>query len=211
MIDPPRRAVLAGALALPALLALPRAPGAETAWPLEGAALFAALAKGGHVVFFRHAETGPDYPDAREAVLADCATQRNLNEVGKRQSAAIGAAFKARGIPVGDVLASEFCRCWQMADLAFGRHTKVPALTLPASAPRYTAADKAKARAEVAPLLAKAPPAGLNTVIIAHEGTLLMIGGPHLTVQGEAAIYRPAGPAPEHGRVARLFPDAWSA
>lgn len=88
---------------------------------LSGLEFLSALQKGGHVIYFRHAQTDKDYADQADPKmkLDDCETQRKLNDVGEKQANDIGAAFKAKNIPVGEVIASEFCRAWRTADLAF--------------------------------------------------------------------------------------------
>ena len=57
-----------------------------------------------------------------------CSTQRNLSEQGRRDARAIGAAFRKRGIPLGPVLSSRWCRCLDTARLAFGRVEQAPML-----------------------------------------------------------------------------------
>jgi len=112
----PRRAALVLLLAHPAM-AQP-APGSEAAWQ--------ALAEGG-IVLFRHALApgGGDPPGMR---LGECGTQRNLNEEGRAQARRIGAAFRDRGITVGAVRASGWCRAMETAELAFpGRVVAEPA------------------------------------------------------------------------------------
>jgi broad specificity phosphatase PhoE len=98
-----------------ALLAMP-APAAAA-----GEALWTLLARGGQVVLMRHAVTTPGVGDPPGFRLDDCATQRNLTEAGREEARRIGAAFRDRGIPVGPVLSSRWCRCLETARLAFGR------------------------------------------------------------------------------------------
>jgi len=95
---------------------------------LSGAELLATLQAGGNVIFIRHAATEKDFADQVSAVMGDCSTQRTLSEAGWRQARAIGKAFAELQIPVGEVYSSEYCRAWQTADLAFGRHRKTPDL-----------------------------------------------------------------------------------
>ena len=100
---------------------------------LSGPELLSALQEGGHVIYFRHAQTEKDDADQADPSMSldDCETQRKLNEVGnpvKRKRLARPLPKKA--IPVGNVIASEYCRAWQTADLAFGTHEKkCPILT----------------------------------------------------------------------------------
>ncbi len=76
------------------------------------------LLAGGGVVLFRHANApgGGDPPGLR---IGDCSTQRNLDTTGRDQARRIGAAFAARGIAVGAVLTSQWCRTRETAALAF--------------------------------------------------------------------------------------------
>jgi phosphohistidine phosphatase SixA len=71
------------------------------------------------VVLFRHA-TAPGVGDPPGFRLDDCATQRNLDEAGSKQARRIGQAFRDRGIQVGAVVSSQWCRARDTAMLAFG-------------------------------------------------------------------------------------------
>jgi hypothetical protein len=81
-------------------------------------ALRAGLAAGG-VLMFRHA-LAPGTFDPPGFRLDDCATQRNLNEEGRRQARRIGAWFAERGWRPSQVRSSPWCRCLETARLAFG-------------------------------------------------------------------------------------------
>jgi phosphohistidine phosphatase SixA len=81
------------------------------------AAVWETLRTGG-IVLFRHANA-PGGGDPAGMRLGDCASQRNLNETGRIQARRIGAAFRMRGIAVGRVLTSQWCRTRETADLAF--------------------------------------------------------------------------------------------
>ena len=83
--------------------------------------LWALLEAGGQVVLIRHAITTPGVGDPQGFKLEDCATQRNLTDEGRAHAKRIGAEFRKRGIPVGRVLSSPWCRCIETAKLAFGR------------------------------------------------------------------------------------------
>lgn len=73
----------------------------------------------GVIALFRHANA-PGTGDPAGMRLDDCATQRNLDEAGRRQARRIGEAFAARGIAVRAVLTSRWCRSRETARLAFG-------------------------------------------------------------------------------------------
>jgi len=79
---------------------------------------WAALVAGGHVALIRHANAPPGYGgDPPGFRMDDCKTQRNLDELGRQQAQALGAAFRQRGVRVDRVLASPVCRCVDTAEL----------------------------------------------------------------------------------------------
>jgi phosphohistidine phosphatase SixA len=92
-----------------------------------------ALIGGGHVALIRHGNApgpslgqGGDPPGFR---LDDCRTQRNLDDVGRKQSKALGDAFRQHGVRVGRVMSSPWCRCLETADLmAVGKVERSSAL-----------------------------------------------------------------------------------
>jgi hypothetical protein len=70
---------------------------------LSGESLTAALKRGGYVIYFRHADTGPAYLE-QGVDLKRCETQRNLNDNGREEAKLIGAHQKAK---------SRSVRCWR--------------------------------------------------------------------------------------------------
>jgi broad specificity phosphatase PhoE len=91
-------------------------------------ALWALLKDGGQVVLLRHTITTTGVGDPDGFRVEDCASQRNLTEQGREDARRLGAAFRARGVPVGRVLSSRFCRCLETARLAFGKAEAYPPL-----------------------------------------------------------------------------------
>lgn len=193
------------ALAAAASAAQPGVPDAQQA--LAGESLLAALQRGGMVIYFRHADTGPAYLE-QGVDLARCETQRNLNDDGRSEAREIGAQFRRLQIPVGEVRSSEFCRCRETAELAFGRFVVEPLLT-GVSRSAEAADRRNKATAGLKRLLAAPPSAGTNTVLVSHGFNLWDAEGFHLGTQGEAAVYRPDG-AGGYVLVARLRPQEWA-
>ena len=103
------------------------------AWPVlvsaqPGPDLAARLRTGRCAILMRHAQTDPGVGDPPDFDLAQCATQRNLNEAGRSQSRAAGAWFRERDLQPAVVLSSAWCRCIDTAQLAFGRHDLWPPL-----------------------------------------------------------------------------------
>jgi phosphohistidine phosphatase SixA len=96
----------------------------------DDAYVWAALKQGGKVILMRHAHV-----DIREGIgrLApgNCAAEVNLSPRGVKQAKRIGEAFRARGIVVGEVLTSPYCRSIDTGRLAFGRATAAQYLMPP--------------------------------------------------------------------------------
>ena len=64
----------------------------------------------------RHA-IAPGTGDPPGFTLGDCATQRNLDDRGRAQARAIGAAIRDAGVKVDHVLTSQWCRSAETAAL----------------------------------------------------------------------------------------------
>jgi hypothetical protein len=80
--------------------------------------VWAALAQGGLVVLIRHGNAPPGYGgDPPGFRFDDCTTQRNLDDAGREQARALGAAFRKQGVRVDRVVASPMCRCTETAEL----------------------------------------------------------------------------------------------
>src|SRR5688572_5696698 len=92
------------------------------------AALWRAVAGGGHIVIMRHA-LAPGTGDPVNFRLGDCSTQRNLSQAGRSQAARIGALMRKHGITSASVYSSQWCRATETAKLlALGPVTELPAL-----------------------------------------------------------------------------------
>jgi len=172
-------------LALPALLAALLA----TPFALADDALWQRLQSGGHVLLIRHAATDPGIGDPPGFRLAACGTQRNLSAQGKRDAAAIGAALRERGIPLGPVLSSRWCRCLDTARLAFGRVEEAPMLDS-----MFQDSDAA-GRAKVREVLARATrwrQAGArdNLVLVTHDVNIRALVSEYVA-QGEIVVAQP--------------------
>ena len=77
----------------------------------------------GNVLFLRHA-LAPGFGDPPHFDVDDCATQRNLNDVGRKQARAIGAYMKRHDITPDTIFSSQWCRCVDTArDMAMGPFT----------------------------------------------------------------------------------------
>ena len=96
--------------------------------PSANASLASDLTDGQHVLLMRHADA-PGYGDPKGYQLDKCSTQRNLGELGKRQSVLIGEWLSGQGITSAKVMSSPWCRCLDTAKLINkGTATISPAL-----------------------------------------------------------------------------------
>jgi phosphohistidine phosphatase SixA len=189
-------------LALPAAAQTANAAAATAAGELQGAALLAALRRGGYILYFRHASTDFGQNDERMSGYEDCATQRNLTDKGRAEARAIGAAIGALKLPVDTVLASPYCRTLDTARLIFGR---AQASTAVRGGP--ASADDAR-YAELRTLLSTPPAAGTNVAIVSHGNPYRAVVGGSYLAEGEAAVIAPLG-AKGFRVVARIPRDDW--
>jgi phosphohistidine phosphatase SixA len=82
----------------------------------------------GHILMLRHA-LAPGFGDPDGFKIGDCATQRNLNDRGRMQAAAIGDWLRKKGVASARVFSSQWCRCLETAELLeLGPVTELPAL-----------------------------------------------------------------------------------
>ena len=87
-----------------------------------------------------------------------------LSEAAWERARRIGVVLQPLCIPAAAVVASEYCRARQAADIAFGRHVTNPALNF-APAETYSDASVAAMHDRMRRLLATTSPAGHNTVL----------------------------------------------
>ena len=170
---------------------------------LEGKALLTALRGGGYILYFRHTSTDFGQNDEKMTGYEDCATQRNLTDAGRDEARAIGAEIRELGIPIGEVLASPFCRTMETGRLIFGRATATPAVRGGSAQP-----DSPERYAELRKLLATAVPHGTNVAIASHGNPFRAVVGGAYLAEGEAAVIEPRG-AEGFRVVARVRKDEW--
>lgn len=169
-------------------------------------AVLGELRKGGLVIYFRHAQTDQATVGDAEADLGRCETQRNLSAKGRAEAAQIGKAIKALGIPVGDVLASPYCRTRDTAQLAFDRVTPNKDLYFVIGAD----SDEIKRLAGALRQLLSTPPRpGTNMVLVSHSANLREAAGIFAKPEGVAFVFRPR-PQGETEAVAKILPEDWS-
>ena len=198
-----RFALWLSALAAAALIALSSSAAFAAADALAGRPLLAALKAGGLILYFRHASTDFGQNDEQMTGFEDCVRQRNLTDKGRDEARAIGAAIARLALPVGDVLASPFCRTMETAKLIFGRAEATQAVRGgPASG---VAPDR---YAELKKLLSSSPRAGTDLVIVSHGNPFRAVSEAPYLAEGEAAVIQPLGAA-GFRIVARIPKDGW--
>ena len=147
-----------------------------TTWASPTAAnddLWTLLKGGGQVVLIRHGLTTPGVGDPAGMRLDDCSTQRNLVDEGRQESRRLGEAFRARGIPVGKVLSSPWCRCVETAQQAFAGTPEIwAALGNLFGRPEAVAHQVRDMRARVSER-----PSGGNLVLVTHGSTIAALTG----------------------------------
>ena len=84
--------------------------------PQAQAVLADDLKDGQHILLMRHADA-PGYGDPVGYVIAQCSTQRNLGDYGKKQAKAIGSWLRKQGINHAQIFSSAWCRCSDTAHL----------------------------------------------------------------------------------------------
>jgi len=147
------------------------------------------LGAGACVVMLRHAQTDPGVGDPPEFDLAQCRTQRNLSETGRAQARRIGEWFNARQLRPRAVLSSAWCRCKDTSDLAFGRHTVLPALSS-----TFGSSNAQPGQTQDLRLLLAAVPPGQFDVWVTHQVNISALTGANPSM-GEAIIVGSGGQA----------------
>lgn len=145
--------------------------------------IWQALHNGGQVVLMRHAETTPGTGDPPGFRLDDCATQRNLSTQGRADARRIGAALRARGVRMGEVLSSRWCRSIDTAELAFGRHRLWPELDSLHGVPAGRDAQTEAVRRRIAEYRGKD-----NLFLIGHGANILALTGVHPGMGGMVVV-----------------------
>lgn len=183
----------------------PPPPGRSSApaRPLAAAGVVAELRKGGYVLYFRHAATDFSRNDAASRSDDDCANQRNLSEKGRAEARAIGRAFAALRIPVGEVLASPMCRTMETARLVAGKATPAPEVR---GLAQFTREDPR--RYEGVRIRFVTPrAAGDNLIVASHGNPFHGVAGPPYLAEGELAVIRPT--RGDFAVIARVRPADW--
>ena len=160
--------------------------------------LWSALRSGTHVAMMRHA-LAPGTGDPENFRVGDCATQRNLNDAGRRQAEAIGSRFRSKGIGTSRVYSSQWCRCLETARLLdLGNVTPLPALN-------SFFRDRQKGPAQTADIkeFISSRSDGVLTVLVTHQVNITALTGV-FPASGEIVVVKVAadGTVDVAGRIA---------
>ena len=141
-----------------------------TAAPVQAAGepgLAQRLSGSDYVLMLRHADA-PGVGDPAGYTLADCGSQRNLDERGRRRAAAIGDWLRTQGVIDAAVYASPWCRCKDTAQgLVLGGFQIEPALASFFDTPERAAAQTR----ELSQFLVRALPAksARALILVTHD------------------------------------------
>ena len=203
-----RGAVTAVALAtgLSAMLAIAVSTGSSAA--ASDQEIAQALRAGGLVIVLRHGATFPDQADTDPLNFDNIAAQRNLNDKGKMLAKLFGDALRQVGVPVGKVYTSKYNRGYETAVLAGFKDIEKTADFTEGGLVLLPNENNRRAEA-LRKMLAAAPDAGTNTILITHYPNIIAALGKEWfdVKEGEASIFRP-----ENGNctlVARIQMDEW--
>ena len=156
--------------------------------------LAAGLRKGGYVLVMRHAHAPEALPSTADADPANTEHQRQLDQQGRDSAAAMGAALKRLGIPIGPVYSSPTYRALETVRLlGIGAAEAVPQLgdqghsmmRIAGAAPTVWLKQKT----------AELPPPGHNALIITHMPNIVAAFPEEAGElgDGEALVFQPDG------------------
>jgi broad specificity phosphatase PhoE len=167
-----------------------------------------ALHAGGYVILVRHGATFGNQADTDPFNLADITKQRNLNDKGKALAKAFGEAIRAGGVPIGEVYTSQFNRAHETAVLAGFKDIETTT-DLTEGGLVVTPEENNRRTKALLDMLARAPDAGTNTVLITHKPNIVdALGKDWFDVkEGEASIFKPEGGT--YRLFARVLMEDW--
>jgi broad specificity phosphatase PhoE len=118
------------------------------------------------------------------------ATPSILDQTGREQARRTGQAFRERGVEIGEVLSSQWCRCLETAELlALGEVEPFPPLNSFFGA-RERAQDQTEA---VRAFLATVDDKGPSLVMVTHQVNITALTGVSPR-SGEIVVLRLGGP-----------------
>lgn len=142
------------------------------------------LKQPGTVLMVRHA-LAPGFGDPDEFVIGQCATQRNLNDEGRRQAMAMGEWLRANAINKARMFSSQWCRCLETARLMdLGEVEQLPGLNSFHGRPR----DREPNLARLKTFLSRQDPDGPLMIMSTHQVTIHALTN-DLIASGHGAVF----------------------
>ena len=157
----------------------------------DAKAIAAELKKCGYVIVMRHGATNRDQADTDPLNPDNVTRQRLLSEKGREQAKEVGEAFKTLGIPLGTVYTSKFNRAVETGQL-IGGGVVTSTFDLTEGGLVVTPIENDRRAEALKRMIATAPPAGRNTLIVTHKPNILdALGKDWFEVkEGEASVFR---------------------
>ena len=128
--------------------------------------------EGNKIILIRHS-LAPGGGDPAGFKINDCKTQRNLNRVGINQSKKIGKLFKKNKVLIYQVLSSQWCRCKDTAQYAFGDYKEFTALNSTFQSPYNK--NETKQLKELYTFVKKWDGKGKNLVLVTHYSIITAV------------------------------------
>jgi phosphohistidine phosphatase SixA len=172
------------------------------------AELAQSLRAGGYVIVIRHGATNVDMADTDPLNHDNIDKQRQLSAKGEEAAKTLGGAFKAIGVPVGQVYTSRFNRAYQTARLAgFDKIEK--SIDITEGGLVVSPNENNRRAAAFRKLASSMPPTGSNVVVVTHKPNIIDAFGKDWfeVKEGEASIFKPDGSG--YKLVARVQMDEW--
>jgi phosphohistidine phosphatase SixA len=159
---------------------------------LSGEALVKALRQGGCVIVMRHASSPREVPDKQTANPDNTKPERQLDEVGRTTSAAMGKALRDLKIPIGGVFTSPTYWAFETLRLA---QVANPKPTPELGDNGQSMAGGTEAQAAWLQKIVTQFPSGTNTLVVTHFPNMTRAFPQQAAgvEDGEALIFGPDG------------------
>lgn len=167
------------------------------------------LKGGGYVLIMRHGATHQDQADTDPLNLANVDKQRQLTDAGRAKAREIGAAIKKLGIPIGQVITSQYYRAIETGRLiGFGEPQATADVAEGGQV--VTPIENNRRTAALRKLAGTAPPS-TNLLVVTHKPNILDAFGKDWfdVKEGEISIFKPDGSG-GYRLVARVQADEWA-
>ncbi len=170
-----------------------------------------ALRGGGYVIVVRHGATHQDQADTDPLNLDNVAKQRQLNDKGRADASAMGAALKAAGVPLGRVYSSRFYRAVETARLIAGREPE-PTADVSEGGQVVTPNENNRRTQALRAMAGTAPAPGTNTLIVTHKPNIVDAFGKDWfeIKEGETSVFKPDGTG-KYSLLGRIQIGQWAA